>query len=252
METGHIGVDVDGDIIFFTVAKYKLFMSYDKVGMDALLLYCHYMFTARLQSTNSVKANNVYVRQGLHWTKERLGKAKTLLSDLGLIAQVRRIDEKTKKVLGYYVEVKTQRSPFEIKSVAEPSVRDSSILDFQEGGNLTTNALTNNQMLERENKVPAVKSKLNGTWKMMVDEIFSGNKDLGLEYSFTGYEQSSAKRILKILESETDDPSTAKKKFFDRANVLFNKLENDEWYKSKGIGYTFGYIYKHWNNLREE
>jgi hypothetical protein len=82
-----IGIEQDGDIIFCTVAKYKLFLNYGKIGVDAYLLYSHLMFTARLQKTNSVWATNKYIREGLNWGKERLLKAKNLLYDLDLICQ---------------------------------------------------------------------------------------------------------------------------------------------------------------------
>lgn len=107
-----ISIEADYDIIFTTVAKYKLFMSYGKIGMDAYLLYSHLMFTARLQKTNKVFANNTYLRQGLNWSKEKLQKAKNLLYDLNLIKTKQRKD-KAGKFCGNYIEVQTKTSPFE-------------------------------------------------------------------------------------------------------------------------------------------
>lgn len=108
----NISVEADGDIIFITVAKYKLFYSYGKIGIDAYMLYSHLMFTARLQKTNSVHAKDIYLREGLGWGSDRLKKAKTLLIDLDLIKKIQKRDEKGHFV-GNYIEVKTKTSPFE-------------------------------------------------------------------------------------------------------------------------------------------
>lgn len=108
----NIGVENDGDIIFITISKYKLFLSYGKVGIDAMTLYLHLMFTARLQATNKVWASNYYVRQGLKWSKERLLKAKNLLSDLDLISQEQKKDD-AGKFQKTYITVKTKTTTLE-------------------------------------------------------------------------------------------------------------------------------------------
>lgn len=109
----NIGVENDGDIIFITVSKYKLFMSYGKIGIDAMTLYMHLMFTARLQATNKVWANNTYVRQGLKWSKERLLKAKSLLFDLDLISQ-EQIKDETGRFGKFYITVRTRTTSLEL------------------------------------------------------------------------------------------------------------------------------------------
>jgi len=112
----NISIEVDNDIIFYTVAKHKLFYSYGKTGMDALLLYLHLMFTARLQQTNSVKAKDIYLREGLNWGAEKLRHAKKLLYQLELIETVQRRDGKG-QFIESYIAVKTKKSPFEIEEV---------------------------------------------------------------------------------------------------------------------------------------
>lgn len=115
MKTENISIEFDGDQIFVTVSKYKLFLSRGKIGMDAYLLYSHYIFTARLQKTQSVWANNTYVREGLHWGKERLLKAKKLLKELQLIEIVQKKDDKG-KFSKSYIKVKTKTTPFEVET----------------------------------------------------------------------------------------------------------------------------------------
>jgi hypothetical protein len=140
----NIGVELDGEIIFVTVAKYKLFMHYGKVGMDALILYMHYMFTARLQYTNSVKANSIYCRSGLGWTKTRFQKAKNLLMELELISNIVRKDDKG-KIVGSFIAVKTTTTPFEFKEIPASTDPKTHPPANPPAGKMTTNALTNNR-----------------------------------------------------------------------------------------------------------
>jgi len=87
------GVYLNNDLIWLTVSKYELFIEHGRIGVDAMQLYLHLMYTARRQATNSVWANNKYIRQGLKWGKDRLLKAKSLLFDLDLIEQRQRKNE---------------------------------------------------------------------------------------------------------------------------------------------------------------
>lgn len=141
----------DGDIIFVTVAKYKLFMSYGKIGMDAFTLYCHYMFTARLQETNQVYAKDVYLRQGLDWGKERIQKAKQLLIELELIKEITTRDEHG-KFTGLYIRVVTKTTPFEIEAITYPQ-DDLPAAGKPASGKTETNALTKkNKCLNKKDK----------------------------------------------------------------------------------------------------
>jgi hypothetical protein len=102
-----IGIEIEDDILFITISKYKLFLSRGSVGIDALSLYLHLMFTARLQKTNQVKAKNIYLKKGLRWGKERLLKAKNLLYELNLIELIQKRDENG-KFTESYLKVKTR------------------------------------------------------------------------------------------------------------------------------------------------
>ena len=86
MDIENISIEKDGDIIFCTVGMYKLFLAND--ALDAFLMYMHLMFTARLQETNQVWANQEYLQKGLGWGRDRVKKAKSMLSKLGLIEYV--------------------------------------------------------------------------------------------------------------------------------------------------------------------
>lgn len=94
MQEKNYEANVDNDIIFFTVSRYKYFLSQGSLGTDALKLYIHYMFTARLQQTNKVWANDMYVKNGLKWGKDKLQKVKKFLRDSGMIEESFIKDEK--------------------------------------------------------------------------------------------------------------------------------------------------------------
>ena len=161
----------DGDIIFVTVAKYKLFMSYGKIGIDAYCLYSHLMFTARLQETNQVFAKDCYLRQGLNWGKDRVQKAKQLLIELELISEIINRDKKGQFV-GKYIKVKTKTTPFEIDSI-EHQETENPQAGKPDSGQTETNALTNNDKCLNEKK-----KCLNGKKRQSVFTIPSLNEIL--------------------------------------------------------------------------
>ncbi len=173
MNTNNIGIEVDGDVIFITVAKYKLFLSYGKIGMDAYLLYSHLMFTARLQKTQSVKAKDIYLRQGLHWGTDRLRKAKQLLIELELINPIQRraVDGQFDES---YIEVKTRRTPFEI----EPATLETGALET--GSRETTNKCLNEEVKCFNEEVKAPKKFI----KPSTDQIQEYIQERGIT-SFT-------------------------------------------------------------------
>jgi len=138
-DVSNIKIEADGDIIFTTVGKYKLFYSYGSIGMDAYLLYSHLQFTARLQGTNSVEAKNKYLRDGLNWGKDRLQKAKNLLNELCIIKNVtRRREDGT--ISGHYIEIRTT-TKVELEPSSDPETHP---VGSPDGGSQETNALTNN------------------------------------------------------------------------------------------------------------
>ena len=133
--------DVEHELIWITVSKYALFMSYGRTGIDAKSLYEHYQFTSILQKTNSVKALDTYCRQGLDWGRERFEKAKNLLIDLGLITI-----KQTRGERGHfgttYVKVHTKR--VELEPIDIHRLSENRQADLTASGKTTTNALTNN------------------------------------------------------------------------------------------------------------
>ena len=170
MNTDNIGIEVDGDIIFVTVAKYKLFLQHGRIGNDAFLLYSHLMFTARLQRTNRVKANDFYLKKGLCWGKDRLINAKKLLFNLGLIKtmQTHRKDGKWEVP---YIEVMTKTSPFEQNTIHENDNNDNENNENEYNGDLFTGHLKTGS--------PELDAKcLNKEYKCLNKELKNISKDI--------------------------------------------------------------------------
>lgn len=71
---------------------------------DCVALYMLYYRLAKWQKTNTVKANDTYVKKVLKWGKDKTQKTKETLKENGLINIVQR--RKDGKICGWYVEVK--------------------------------------------------------------------------------------------------------------------------------------------------
>jgi hypothetical protein len=71
--------------------------------MLAVLLFYHY--TGLWQQTNRPKATVEYVAKGLHWDPDKVRAIRSLLTELELIKDVRVIDPRSRKVLGWFVEL---------------------------------------------------------------------------------------------------------------------------------------------------
>jgi hypothetical protein len=84
----NISIEKAHDIIPISVGLYGMFLANGKDGMNALAVYQHLIYTARLQETNQPWANNVYIGNALPLGQESIRKAKTFLHRKGLIKYV--------------------------------------------------------------------------------------------------------------------------------------------------------------------
>jgi hypothetical protein len=91
--------------IFITVVTYRRMLTLEN-PTDAIALYSHLIFTARLQKTNQVWANDTYIKNGLKWGWKRLKQAKADLSRLGLIDYIQRRDYSTQQYKKTYIRIK--------------------------------------------------------------------------------------------------------------------------------------------------
>lgn len=89
---------------------------------DCIALYVFYYKTAKWQKTNTIKANDLYVKKSLKWGAEKIKRTKAILKENGLINIIQR--RKKGKIEGWYIEVSylvTQKRVDEIKIKVEES-----------------------------------------------------------------------------------------------------------------------------------
>jgi hypothetical protein len=74
-------------------------------GADMIALLTFYHYTALWQGTNQPKADVRYVIKGLHWGHDKVREIRALLLELKLIEDVRRVDQRTGKVTGWFTKL---------------------------------------------------------------------------------------------------------------------------------------------------
>ena len=94
----HINTDEEYLPLIVSMGQYKLFMSRGPKGRDAMLVFLHLLFTARLQATNQVRATGRYIEKGVFMGAKKVRAAKALLVQWGMIEYVR--DRRTDGSLG--------------------------------------------------------------------------------------------------------------------------------------------------------
>ena len=99
--------------------------------VDCIALYLFYYKTAKWQKTNTIKANDMYVKKSLKWGSEKIKRTKNILKEHGLINIVQR--RNNGKIEGWYVEISylvTQKKTEDIKiKVQEAKNSQSSVVE---------------------------------------------------------------------------------------------------------------------------
>lgn len=111
---------------------YAFFLSHGTEGQDALLLYLHLQWTAKLQKTTSVWANDSYLKQGLHFGIGKLKAAKAFLARHNLIEYNYRKDDKG-RVERVYIIVKAVSASTRSKTVPQEKSTGTEILPIGRG-----------------------------------------------------------------------------------------------------------------------
>ena len=166
MSTEIIASDIANDL--FIMNKYtvdKLFASTNPA--DCFALYGFYYKTAKWQKTNSIKANDKYVKLCLKWGDDRVRKAKEELKELGLIQIIQRRSEG--KVEGWYIQVSYLVSEAKEKIVIENL--DSNNPQKQEVAKATSGFQETNALKQ---KVKCLKTKE----EMLTDLIEEDKKEM--------------------------------------------------------------------------
>lgn len=134
---------------------------------DCVALYIFFYKTAKWQKTNSIKANEDYIKKSLGWGYDKIRKAKNTLKENGLIQIIQ--NRKDDKIEGWYIQVSylvSQNSTDKIKvinntqkqEVGNPTSRnqEANALKYN---NICLNNIDN--MLENNNKNNTYKEKEN-------------------------------------------------------------------------------------------
>ena len=110
---------------------------------DCIALYVFYYKTAKWQKTDTVKANDQYVKKSLKWGISKIQKTKQTLKEHGLIDIVQR--RKDGKIEGWFIKVSylvNERKADEIKiNVQESNNTQNEQVENCTSGNEETNAL---------------------------------------------------------------------------------------------------------------
>lgn len=120
---------------------------------DCIALYVFYYKTAKWQKTNTVKANDQYVKKSLKWGISKIQKTKQTLKEHGLIDIVQR--RKDGKIEGWFIKVSylvNERKADEIKiKVQNINNTQNEQVENCTSGNEETNALKEKiKCLEKE------------------------------------------------------------------------------------------------------
>lgn len=123
---------------------------------DCIALYVFYYKTAKWQKTNTVKANDQYVKKSLKWGISKIQKTKQALKEHGLIDIVQR--RKDGKIEGWFIKVSylvNERKADEIKiKVQNINNTQNQQVENCTSGNEETNALKEKiKCLEKEIKM---------------------------------------------------------------------------------------------------
>ena len=153
---------------------------------DCIALYVFYYKTAKWQKTNTVKANDQYVKKSLKWGISKIQKAKQTLKEHGLIDIVQR--RKDGKIEGWFIKVSylvNERKADEIKiKVQNINNTQNEQVENCTSGNEETNALKEKiKCLEKElemlkdNKKERKKKKQAQSYDEQIAE-YTQNEDL--------------------------------------------------------------------------
>ena len=171
---------------------------------DCIALYIFYYKTAKWQKTNTIKANDLYVKKCLKWGADKIKRTKNTLKEHGLIDIIQR--RKDGKIEGWYVQVSylvTQKRVDEVKIKVVDEGNNSQIGVVESKNSQSNNS--QNQEVEKstsgEEDINALKEKLkclNEKIKMLENNRKNICSKAADEISLSEIEE-------KILKNEFED-----------------------------------------------
>ena len=158
--------DIADDLLILNKMTIDTLFKLDNCA-DCIALYVFYYKTAKWQKTNTIKANDVYVKKSLKWGIDKIKRTKNILKEHGLINIVQR--RKDGKIEGWYVEVAylvTQRNLEDVRIKVEEY---------------------------KENSEEPTISKINNTYNQDVEKSISDNEEI-----------NALKEVIKSLKKEIE------------------------------------------------
>ena len=146
--------DIADDLLILNKATIDTLFRLENCA-ECIALYVFYYKTAKWQKTNSIKANDIYVKKSLKWGIDKIKKTKSTLKEHGLINIIQR--RKNGKIEGWYIEVSylvTQKKMEDIKIKVETLDEKSEPINNtynQQVENSTTTESNNTQNQQVEN-----------------------------------------------------------------------------------------------------
>lgn len=146
---------------------------------DCVALYMFYYKTAKWQKTNTIKANDTYIKKSLKWGADKIRKTKTILKENGLIDIVQR--RKDGKIDGWYIEVSylvTERNLDDVKIKVqdyEPTTPESKNTYEQQHLNPTSRKQDTNALKEN---IKCLKIKNNMLKNNNINNILSDSEEI--------------------------------------------------------------------------
>lgn len=162
MDAGIKLTDISSDLLIINKHTIDTLFHLENAA-ECVALYIFYYKTAKWQKTNTIKANDAYVKKSLNWGIDRIKRTKQILKEHGLIDIVQR--RKDGKIAGWYIEVSylvSQRAADEIsiKVVDESNNTQNQQVENATSGSQDINALKLQiKCLKKENDV--LKNKIN-------------------------------------------------------------------------------------------
>lgn len=202
---------------------------------DCIALYVFYYKTAKWQKTNTVKANDQYVKKSLKWGISKIQKTKQTLKEHGLIDIVQR--RKDGKIEGWFIKVSylvNERKADEIKiNVQESNNTQKQQVENCTSGNEETNALKEKiKFLEKELEMLKDNKKERKSKSKSYDEQiaeYTGNEEL--QNALKAFVQMRAfikspvtEQGLKLLLNKLTKIS---KNDVDKITIVNNSIENN-------------------------
>ena len=191
--------DIADDLLILNKMTVDTLFKLDNCA-DCIALYVFYYKTAKWQKTNTIKANDLYVKKSLKWGIDKIKRTKAILKEHGLINIVQR--RKDGKIEGWYIEVAylvTQKKIDDIK------------IKVEDANN------TQKQQVE-EPTIP----KSNNTQKQQVENSISGEEEINTLKEVI----KSLKKEIKILKE--NNISASKEEEDTKAVAVIEKINYEK------------------------